>query len=916
VTEKRIVSLSVVKPGSNPDVDSDFNTLYREKAFEHVAELYGERNVANIGTFVSLKAKGAFKAMCTIYQVPFAQAGKIASLIPGPIEGVEATVDDLYNPASSRYSEGADFRTATAGEEWATIISGVKGIEGRNRTTSVHAAGVVMSSVALEDVIPLLYRPTDGKLITQWKYEELEALGLIKMDFLGLDTVDLIQHTVENIQKSGQVVPNMVDLIHGKMDDAKTYQLFQAAETVGIFQFGSDMVRALLKQLKPDRFNDLAACTAIARPGPMGMQSHVKYADRKNGREKMEYPVHPDFKGSALEDILGDTYSLVVYQEQIIQIANRIAGMTLQEGDDLRKAMGKKLKDKMMKSRPKFFAGAQANGFSDDAINELWDTIEEFAKYGFNKAHSVAYAMNAYQAAYLKANYPVEFMAALIEQNVGRKEKILAYLQEARRMGLKMGTVDINASDLRVSPNTVGGEYDIVYGLAGINGVSADVAQIIVDERKAHGLYKSPQDLINRCQPLGISNKGIYESLALAGAFDSMGVTRRGVVSNLPAMLNEAKNKKTMGTSLFDMFGAAEATEAAGTVDLAGVPEFPFVEKLQKEAGVIGLYITSHPLANVGPGLSKMRSITIHQLVKAQQQVTVTIAGSITDIMKKPGRNGGKMVKVTIDDGTGYITASLSKSIIASIDKKVAQDKLRKLYEAGEGYPGDAIADAVVDPRYLPMEDVEKNSVYTFSLTFRPGRDDNPYNAMINLVKPLRLADSGALPIRIRLVEKKDNQEFVAKMERGLARNLGTKLPGDYPIHMARYRADEMYLPLNEDYLYRIAVEMMENGEGLPTAPAAAVKASGTLIGKAGSKVSAKAAKAKTTLRSWPPQVAAPGRDLAHTENEVAEFIESLTYQDTGYTTGKTSQVEQAIEKYVGVEGYDFGVFDPDILKD
>lgn len=382
---KKVVGMKVVSPGSPPDIDSDFSVTAREKAVEYVTELYGKENVANIVTFGTLATKSAFKSMCTIYEVPFAQANRVASMIPDGDEGHEVTFDDIYNEDSDYYKESADFREATSGDpKWDRVITGARGIAGRVKSTGVHACGIIISAKPLTDTVPLHIRKKDGKVITQWTYQECEALGLIKMDFLGLDTVDLIQHTIEYIQKSGKDAPNMIAITQGKMNDPEVYKLFQEGHTVGVFQFGSEMVRNLLRQMKPTEFNDLAACTAVARPGPMGMNSHTMYAERKNGLAKIE-ALHSDFKGSPLEKILSQTYGLCIYQEQSMRIASEIAGMTLQEGDKLRKAMGKKKHDIMMNMKPKFISGGIANGYSEEAMNKLWDVLEPFSKYAFNK---------------------------------------------------------------------------------------------------------------------------------------------------------------------------------------------------------------------------------------------------------------------------------------------------------------------------------------------------------------------------------------------------------------------------------------------------------------------------------------------------------------------------------------------------
>jgi DNA polymerase-3 subunit alpha len=899
---KEIASIEVIRPGSNPDIDTDFNTSVRDLTLDHISEVHGSSNVANIITFNTLAAKSAFKTMCTIYQIPFSSANKIASLIPEPIEGVGCTIADIFNPASDRYAEGADFRQATSGENWNKIIEGAKNIEGRYKSTGMHPCGLIISSEPLNQVVPLQVRQDDGRVLTQWSYPECESLGLIKFDLLGLDTVDLIQHTVEYIAKFGKTPPNMVEIIHGPMDDKKTYEMLSAGETVGVFQLGSKIVQDFLRLMKPTDFYDIAASTALMRPGPMGMTSHVRYANRKNNEEEIE-AIHPDFVGSPLEDILKDTYGLCVFQEQILKIANQIAGMTLQEGDDLRSAMGKKKMKVMLSMRAKFFEGAQANGYSEEAVRRLWDTIAEFAKYGFNLSHAVAYAMDAYQAAYLKANYPVEFISALIAQNVGDKNKILMYLKEARRMGLKVGSVDINLSDVEVAPDfTQTGEYDIVYGLSGINGVSKDIAKIIVNERTTNGEYKSVQDLINRCSPLGVTTRSIYENLALAGAFDKLGVTRKAVAENLPSMLGEAKTKTVKGTSLFDFF---EVADTAAEVDLSSIGEYPFVEKLQKEANVIGLYLTSHPISRVGKGLSAARVIPIKKLLTARSTTSATIVGSITEITKKSLKNGGKSLQVTIDDGSSYITANAVREIVKGIDKKIAQDRLKRFYERGETTVNSDVEMIVVNDQFTPIDDIVKNTIYLMDVIFTP-TVSGQYSARITSIKPLSVTDEGTLPIRIRVSEKLNNSNTAGLKERitKFAKAVSNAHPGKYPIYAAIITESDTVTVKSTAAYYKQLISDIKTFKG-DTKNKSSSKAASIFSDKeiTESKSPTKAEK----VRDLPPFVNDDKKNLRNLNEE--ELSETVEYFDTGYCADKSSAVEILLSNKFGAERVDFGVF-------
>lgn len=808
--EKKIASIRVVKPGSSPDVDSDFNTKVHDKVIEHVTELYGKDNVANIVTFNKFAAKKAFKAMCTIYQIPYASANKISNLIPPPIEGVDCTIEDIFNPESDRYAEGSEFRNATAGSQWESVIEGAKAIEKRTSSIGTHACGLIVSDKPLHDTIPLLVRQDDERVITQWSYPECEALGLVKMDFLGLDTVDLIQNTVEYIMRSGKTPPNMLDIIHGPMDDKKTFELLQRGDTIGIFQLASPGVQDLLRRMQPTTIDDIAATTALYRPGPMGMQSHTHYAERKSGREEVETPIHEEFANSPLEEILNGTQNLCVYQEQVMQIANRIAGMSLQEGDDLRRAMGKKKKSVMDEMKVKFFEGARSNGYSDEAITDLWDTVAEFAGYGFNRSHAYGYAVVAYQAAYLKANYPTEFMAALLEQNLGDKEKILIFLKETRKMGLKVGTVDVNNSEVSVMPNLSKGEespYDIVYGFSGVNSVSEDVASEIVAERNENGEYTSVEDMIRRCSKRGISRRNIFENLAYAGAFDNLNITRKGAVELIPHLLSDAKKTKSHGASLFDMF-ATEDDEPMNKISISD-EEYSFTERLRKEANVIGLYLTSHPLARIGHSVPQLRDTTISKLLKENKRNKVRIAASITDMEAKTHKRG-KSIMVTLDDGTGYLQCRMGQNIVKGIDKWKNQQTVKRLYINGESNIKADLHKSLDNSDITAIPEPEKNRVYMFDITYSPSYDDGAPRVQVNTVLPVNLSDDGKLPVRLRFDES-DNSKAANKLKSKLPQALAKKYPGDYPIMTTVYNSNEQHInAIEPDQVYLDAFAVIE----------------------------------------------------------------------------------------------------------
>lgn len=930
---KRIASIEVIKPGSDPDVDSDFNTQIRSEVIEYVADKYG--HVANIITFATMKAKKAFKSLCTIYEIPYAEANKISALIPDGAEGVEPTMADIYDPYSDFYHDAADFRNATTGDEWNDLIEGSIAIEGRIDAIGVHPCGVVISAKPLEDVVPSHVRQSDGLKISQWTYPELESIGLIKMDFLGLDTVDLIQHAIENIQSLGKEAPSMPELIHGPMDDEATYELLGRGDTTGIFQLSGDGMRELLRLMKPNTFMDIVACNALFRPGPMGMGSHTKYALRKNGLEKVDYPVHPDFKGSELEDILRDTHFLVVYQEQIIKIANKIAGMTLQEGDDLRKAMGKKKKDVMESMRPVFFDGARKNGFSDEAIQELWDTIATFAEYGFNLSHSVAYAMNGYQSAWLKTNYPKEFMAALIDQRVGDKAKTLAHLQEARRMGLRVGPISANNSGVKVSPNADGApDFDIVYGFSGLAGVSEDSAKIIVDERNANGDFTSPEDFIKRCFKAGLTKKNVYESIAYAGGFDEFGKTRKAVIEAIPKVIVSAKNTGAKGVSLFDMMNNA----GGASVNVRySKEEFDYGEKLRLEADTIGLYISGHPMDHIPKSdLGKIGAVPLETMLaykgKAQQFRIVAVP---TGILKKTSRRGGKGVLLTLEDPSVTVEARLDKKVIKAIDKKVAQEKFKELYCKGSTELQEFYKLAVDTEVDYARDDIEKNRLYVFDVLFRPAWKEGTTAGITVLdFHELSLTNDGKLPVRVRFrtVEKNGESRKLPKakifealstveknMEKKFASTGNEAHKPDIPILIARYTSRLTRTVENKKAFDKAFAISLEDGgaaellktvvkvEGPKKKGKGPAKGSGKeLFEGSSTKVAAagKKAEVRNDLRVWPPKGTTETVEEVVKQSDLLGYnraLNNLKYVDSGKKSSKMLSIAMKVLEGYGV---------------
>src|SRR6478672_8585653 len=427
---------------SMPDFDIDFDERRRGEVIRYVSDKYGDDRVSMIVTYGTIKAKQAVKDSSRILGYPFAMGDRITKAMPAAVMGKDVPLKELFDSTHKRYGEGGEFRSLVESDpDVKRVVETAIGIEGLKRQWGVHAAGVIMSSEPLIDVIPLLRRPADGAMITQFDYPTCEALGLIKMDFLGLRNLTVLDDCLKNIEanRSETVVLEELDL-----DDRATYTLLQRGDTLGVFQLDGGPMRALLRSMRPDEFKDISAVGALYRPGPMGMDSHNKYARRKTGREPV-VPIHPEL-AEPLAEILDETYGLLVYQEQVMAIVRKVAGYSLGQADLLRKAMGKKKKEILDKEKVPYTEGMKANGFSKGAIKTLWDVLVPFSDYAFNKAHAAAYGLVSYWTAYLKANYPAEYMAALLTSVKDDKDKSALYLNECRRMGIKVLPPDVNES--------------------------------------------------------------------------------------------------------------------------------------------------------------------------------------------------------------------------------------------------------------------------------------------------------------------------------------------------------------------------------------------------------------------------------------------------------------------------------------
>lgn len=640
---------------SMPDFDVDFDDRRRGEVIDYVTDKYGEDKVAQIVTFGTIKAKQALKDASRVMDQPYSVGERLTKAMPPDVMGKNIALANVYNEEDKRYAEAADLRALIedpVDKIYGQVFETAKGLEGLKRQWGVHAAGVIMSSKDLIDVIPVMRREADGQVITQFDYPTCEGLGLIKMDFLGLRNLTIISDAVENIKVNRGID---LDLESLSLDDPESYRLLARGDTLGVFQLDGGPMRSLLKLMEPEEFEHISAVLALYRPGPMGANSHTNYALRKNGKQEIE-PIHPELE-EPLKDILDTTYGLIVYQEQVMAIAQKVANYTLGEADLLRRAMGKKKKAELDKQYATFHDGMISNGYSEGAIKALWDILLPFSDYAFNKAHTAAYGLVSYWTAYLKAHYPQEYMAALLTSVGDNKDKLALYLNECRAMGITVLAPDVNESTLTFAP--VGD--DIRFGMGAIRNVGANVVEGMIAAREEKGRYESFNDFLKKV-PLQVCNKRTIESLIKAGAFDDLGHTRRSLSLIHEAAVDAAvavKRKEAAGQ--FDLFGSLGMDDALGdelTVTIPDVPEWDRREKLNFERDMLGLYVSDHPLRGLERALSDAASHSVHDIIGEDSHVrdgeTVTIAGMLTGVSRRIAKSSGNQyASVELEDPSG-----------------------------------------------------------------------------------------------------------------------------------------------------------------------------------------------------------------------------------------------------------------------
>ncbi len=661
-----------LNPGrkSMPDIDIDFSVNGRDRVINYVADKYGTDRVAQIITFGTMAARAAVRDAGRVLDVPYGTVDRVAKLIP---EGPKVYLKDCLK-------SGSDLQKAYDTDETTRqIVELARPLEGLVRQDSIHAAGVVIGDRPLVEYIPLQQKGAEQEVVTQFPMNDVEALGLLKMDFLGLRNLDVIGEAVELIDARGRSSSTNGDGTHVDLDigavpldDPKTYELLRRGESMGVFQFESSGMREALRQVKPTEFEDIIALVALFRPGPMGYIP--VYAKRKSGAEQVT------FADERLRAVTGPTYGICIYQEQYMEIAKQLAGFSPAEADDLRKAIGKKIHELMASLKDKFIAGCGANDVAPVVAEQLWKDMEQAQDYSFNKSHAACYALIAYRTAYLKANYPAEYMAALISSVMNTKDRVPFYVQACEELGIEVLPPDVNVSAAGFA--VVDGK--IRFGLSAVKNVGEAAVEAIIAAREADGPLESVWTFCERVDPQ-VTNKRALESLIKAGALDSTGESRQGMLSVLEAALASGSrhhaDQLTGQGSIFDLGGDASGTASEDRLRATQHPpvpegEFERRELLSLEKEALGLYVSEHPLSGLGPGLRRATDCPLSELEQRRDGEIVTVAGMVGAIRTLTTRKGDPMAFVRVDDLSGSVETVLFNSVYGDARELVESDAI------------------------------------------------------------------------------------------------------------------------------------------------------------------------------------------------------------------------------------------------
>jgi DNA polymerase-3 subunit alpha len=678
---------------SMPDIDMDFDSRYRDEMIRYAAERYGRDHVAQIITFGTIKARNAVRDAARVLGFPYGVGDKVAKAMPPLVMGRDTPLRYCFEE-NPKYLDG--FKAASelramyeTDPDVQRVVDVAKGLEGLKRSDGIHAAAVVITKEALTEYLPVQRKPEAGQspenapVVTQYEMHGVEELGLLKMDFLGLRNLDVITDTVNMVRATKD--PEF-DIDTVLLDDQAVFALLGRGDTMGVFQLESPPMRALLRSLAPTSFEDVSAVLALYRPGPMSVNMHYDYADRKNGRQPVNY-FHPD----AVE-VLEDTYGLMIYQESVMRVAQKFAGYSLAEADNLRKACGKKIRELMAKEREGFEAGCERTGYGRDLGRDLFDVIEKFADYAFNKSHTFGYGLVTYQTAYLKVHYPVEYLACLLTSVKSNLDKAAVYLSDARAMGVKVLTPDINHSIIdfaALSPEQVpegvvlplGSPGAITFGLSAIRNVGEGlVAQLLV-ERDANGPFESFYDFVERV-PEPVLNKRTVESLIKAGAFDCFALPRKGLLMVFEQIIDTTvvrRRERDQGVmSLFGDLGGGGGDEPGGFSERIDIPpnEFDKTERLKFEKEMLGLYVSDHPLLGVEAALRRKVDCGIAEAAEREDGSMVVLGGVITGLARKFTKKGDQMAVFTLEDLDSGIEVTVFPRVLIEQGHKLTDDAI------------------------------------------------------------------------------------------------------------------------------------------------------------------------------------------------------------------------------------------------
>jgi len=651
-----------------PDIDMDFDERYRAEMIRYATERYGWDRVAQIVTFSTIKARAAVRDAARVLGLPYAVGDRVAKAMPPLVMGRDTPLYACFERVEGHedgWRAAAQLREMYATDpDAARVIDVARGLEGLRRQDSIHAAAVVITHEPLTEHLPVQRKPDpngnpeDAPIVTQYEMHGVEQLGLLKMDFLGLRNLSVIEQALDLIEASTGTRPD-IDSI--PLDDEETLAMLRRGDSVGVFQLEGGPMRALMRSLAPTSFDDVAALNALYRPGPMAANMHNEYADRKNGRKPITH-LHPD-----LEEVLSDTYGLMIYQESMMRVAQRFAGYSLAEADNLRKACGKKIRALIAAEREKFVAGCQRTGYSPELGTRLFDIIEPFADYAFNKSHAYGYGLVAYQTAWLKAHHPVEYLAALLTSVKDDKDKTAVYLAECRAHSIKVLVPDVNFSEATFTARPPSEEHpggSIPFGLAAVRNVGTGLVAHIVAERERGGPYRDFYDFCARVDP-AVLNKRTVESLIKAGAFDSLGHPRKGLCLVFDQIVDRTLARRRdaeLGImSLFACGGEAAhgsgdgGGEGAGShFDDARVPipdlEFDKAQRLAFEKEMLGLYVSDHPLMGVESSLRRLTEATLADLREAREGEVKVVGGVVTNLSRRWTKRGDLMATFVLED--------------------------------------------------------------------------------------------------------------------------------------------------------------------------------------------------------------------------------------------------------------------------